>query len=144
MRLFRHGLGLFATFQPCLRRGVCLLPFWTLKASGISTPKRTPRALPAWPGSSSCEATSFLHRMKSEQQSGDLRTRKAGNTNRAALCRKWATDCVGNAGSIRFLPPSRRNSGTAGSCIRQSRHGENRNGENKNSKERKKGACGPC
>lgn len=144
LRLFRHGLGLFATFQPRLRRGVCLLPFWTLKAPGISTPKRTPRALPAWPGSSSCEMANFLPWMKSERQSGDSRTRKAGNANRAVLCRKWATGCVGNVGLILFRPPSRRNSGTVGSCIRQSRHGKNRNGENKNSNERKKNACGPC
>lgn len=144
MRLARQRSIPFAARSERLRRGVCLLPFWTLKASGISTPKRTPRALPVWPGSSSCEMASFLPWMKSERQSGALRPRKAGNANRAALCRKWATGCAGNAGSIRCRPPSRRNSGTIWNFAKLCGRGKNRSAFFSNDKKRKKRVCGLC
>ena len=81
--------------------GVCLLLFPILNPPGPCTPKRRPRASRAWPGSSSCEAGNCPLWLNFMLQFTDSQTRKAGNANRDALYRKWATGCADNAGSIR-------------------------------------------
>lgn len=98
----------FAAWPERLRRGVCLLLFPILNPPGPCTPKKRPRASRVWPGSSSCEAESCRLWLNYTPPSGVLPPRKAGNANRAALCRKWATGCADNAGSIRCGLPVRQ------------------------------------
>lgn len=88
--------------------GVCLLLFPILNPPGLCTPKRRPRASRVWPGSSSCEAESCRLWLNFMPPFDALPPRKAGNANRAALCRKWATGCADNAGSIRCGLPVRQ------------------------------------
>ena len=118
MRPERRSI-LFAAWLERLRRGACLLLFPILNPPGPCTPKRTPKDLRAWRGSSSCEVESCRLWLNSMQQSADLPPQKAGNANRDALYRKWATGCEDNAGSIRCSPLNRWDKSTVRTCSRQ-------------------------
>ena len=143
MRPVKQRLFLFVAHAKRLRRGACLF-FLILKASGRCTPKRKPRASPAWPGSNSHGAASFHRSRNSMPRSGASRLRKAGSANRAALCRKWATGCVVNAGSIRFLARSRRKPHKSNPRSMLATFVRNRNSAFRHRKTRKERDCGPC
>lgn len=144
-----HALG-ETTVNPVRRAfrapagGGCLPLSKILNPPGPCTPRKTPRDSPVWPGSSSYGADNSRRSRNFTPPSGALRPRKAGNANRAALCRKWATGCAGNAGSIRCRPPNRRNSGTIWNFAKRCGRGKSRSVFSSNDKKWRKRVCGLC
>ena len=71
-----------------------------------------------------------------------LPPRRTGNANRGALCRKWATGCADNAGSIRCGLPVRQARNTLKTCGGQCRHGRSGNNASMRRGARTRHGCG--